>query len=260
MVEKKKAEPKPTKSTPPEQEAPRRLYRSLENRMIAGVCGGFAEYFKIDPTVMRVLWVIAGFLNGFGILAYIVSWLVVSDNPQQAKTGADSRSQPQNAGLIWGVVLIALGLFFLAGRLDLMDNFGYDWVWRPMWFGFFRFDVWLPIAIIAIGVVYLLSVAKKDKQAEDAKAGKTSGGAKVEKKLTRSVDDKMIGGVCGGLAKYFNVDPAIVRIAYALLTVFSSIFPGVIAYIVMLIVVPEETSATPTSTASKATPAKAKGK
>ncbi len=59
------------------------------------------------------------------------------------------------------------------------------------------------------------------------------------KKLRRS-KDKMLGGVCSGIAEYFDIDPTLVRIAYALLTIFSAGFPGVLAYIVLWIVIPEK--------------------
>jgi len=60
----------------------KRLYRSNENRMIAGVCGGIAEYFKLDPTVVRLLWIILIFMGGTGILAYIIAWIIVPENPR----------------------------------------------------------------------------------------------------------------------------------------------------------------------------------
>jgi phage shock protein C len=50
----------------------------------------------------------------------------------------------------------------------------------------------------------------------------------------------MIGGVCGGIAKYFNIDPSLVRIGFVLPTVFSGMIFGIVTYIVMMIVVPEE--------------------
>lgn len=53
----------------------------------------------------------------------------------------------------------------------------------------------------------------------------------------RSTTDKMLGGVCGGLAEYFDLDPTLVRLGYALLTIFT-IFSGVIVYIIMWIIVP----------------------
>ena len=58
------------------------------------------------------------------------------------------------------------------------------------------------------------------------------------KKLRRS-RDKMLGGVCAGIAEYFNLDPTLVRVGYALLSVFSVAFPGILAYIVLLIIMPQ---------------------
>jgi phage shock protein PspC (stress-responsive transcriptional regulator) len=55
----------------------KRLYRSRENRMIAGICGGLGEYFEIDPTFIRLLWILAIFVMGGGILAYFIAWIVV---------------------------------------------------------------------------------------------------------------------------------------------------------------------------------------
>lgn len=61
----------------------------------------------------------------------------------------------------------------------------------------------------------------------------------TEKKLTRS-KDKVLGGVCAGLAEYFGWDPAIVRIAYVLLSIISAAFPGLLVYIILWIVMPEK--------------------
>ncbi len=61
-----------------------------------------------------------------------------------------------------------------------------------------------------------------------------------EKKLYRSKTDKKIAGVCGGLAKYINMDPTLMRLGFALLGIFGIFGPGLIAYIVCAIVIPEE--------------------
>lgn len=58
------------------------------------------------------------------------------------------------------------------------------------------------------------------------------------KKLTRSTD-KVIAGVCGGIAEYFEIDPTLVRVAYAALTIFTTGFPGVLLYIIMLLLMPK---------------------
>ncbi len=60
----------------------KRLYRSTSERRIAGVCGGIAEYFAIDPTLVRLAWVIFIAIGGSGILAYLVAWLIIPE--QQA--------------------------------------------------------------------------------------------------------------------------------------------------------------------------------
>lgn len=55
----------------------KKLYRSDSEKMIAGVCGGIGEYFDIDPTIVRLLWVIFSFMAGCGILAYIICAIII---------------------------------------------------------------------------------------------------------------------------------------------------------------------------------------
>ncbi|MEM6644920.1 MAG: PspC domain-containing protein [Bacteroidota bacterium] len=57
--------------------------------------------------------------------------------------------------------------------------------------------------------------------------------------LTRSRNDRVVAGVCGGLANYFGWDPTIVRVGYVLLSVFMAGFPGLIVYIILALVMPE---------------------
>jgi phage shock protein C len=59
------------------------------------------------------------------------------------------------------------------------------------------------------------------------------------KKLKRSKKERMIAGVCGGLAEYFDMDPSMVRILYVLVSILSAAFPGTLAYIIMWIIIPE---------------------
>lgn len=64
----------------------------------------------------------------------------------------------------------------------------------------------------------------------------------MNKKLQRSSTDSMLGGVCGGLANYFDFDPTLVRVAYVLLSVCTA-FGGVLAYILLMIIMPKEQEA-----------------
>ena len=61
--------------------ARKRLVRPRQGRKIAGVCLGFAEYFDIDVTVVRLVWLIASFMTGIGLLSYPIAWIVMPDEP-----------------------------------------------------------------------------------------------------------------------------------------------------------------------------------
>lgn len=60
-----------------------------------------------------------------------------------------------------------------------------------------------------------------------------------KKRMTRSISDRMIAGVCGGMAEYFDVDPTLVRVGFVLLSVLSAAFPGLVVYLILWLVVPE---------------------
>jgi phage shock protein C len=55
----------------------KRLQRSRTEKMIGGVCGGLADYFTVDPTIVRVLWVLLALLGGAGILLYVILWVIM---------------------------------------------------------------------------------------------------------------------------------------------------------------------------------------
>ncbi len=60
----------------------KKLYKSQTDKKLCGVCGGIAEYFNIDSTIVRLIWVILAVCFGSGILAYIIAALVMPDYPQ----------------------------------------------------------------------------------------------------------------------------------------------------------------------------------
>lgn len=59
----------------------KRLYRIKEDKMIAGVCSGLAEYFDIDPTIMRLAWVVFAFFAGGGVIAYLIGMIIIPYKP-----------------------------------------------------------------------------------------------------------------------------------------------------------------------------------
>jgi phage shock protein C len=86
----KQAESGPAGAAPPPHRAVRRLVRSTNDRKIAGVCAGVADYFDMDTTLVRVLWLLATLVPGPNILAYIILWIAVPEG----RTGVPAASAP----------------------------------------------------------------------------------------------------------------------------------------------------------------------
>ena len=61
----------------------KKLYKSNANKKLCGVCGGIAEYFNVDPTLIRLLWAFCTLFVGAGIFAYIIAAIVMPDQPQE---------------------------------------------------------------------------------------------------------------------------------------------------------------------------------
>jgi phage shock protein C len=127
----------PTREAPP----PRLLRRRLDNRVIAGVCSGLADYFAIDPILIRLAFVVITFAGGAGVLAYIILWIVMTPAPvgTAAQPVATSVS---GQGPFWlGAFLVALGALFLVGNTGLFNW----WNWSLFW----------PLTLVALGVLIL---------------------------------------------------------------------------------------------------------
>ncbi len=202
---------------------PKRLYRSKIDRIFAGVCGGFAEYFNIDPVIVRILFLILIFVNGWGFWIYLVSLIVMRENPHQS---AADRKPQENTSLYWGAGLIILGLVLLAHRWEL-SIFPFEW------FRFWPFDwdvIW-PLTIILLGVLYLIYVLRQD---SEEKTDETQ-----SERLYRSRTEKVVGGVCGGLAEKLNIDPVLIRIGWVIFTLATNFFIGAVIYLVWMIAIPE---------------------
>lgn len=132
------------------------LLRSRRNRVIAGVCAGLADYFKIDIALMRVLFVVATICGSFGFWMYVILWIVLPEENmlEQSASGIDDTiditpkedRRPKNGAMIASLILIFIGL------IALVDNFSsISWVWK-LW----------PVALIIIGVVLIINSQKNN--------------------------------------------------------------------------------------------------
>ena len=214
----------------------KRLYRSKVDRMLSGVCGGLAEYSNIDSVLVRILFVIMGLMGGLGIILYIVGMIIIPENPYQ-KPALKKKSE-KDRSVFWGAFLIVLGGILLINQMNFIPPIN---LWALPWN-----MVW-AVLLIALGAFLLF---KTDRKAETIKPAQPEENSEAEqreeaykpheaKTLFRSKTNRMIAGVCGGLAEYFNMDPTIVRLLYVFLTLFSKGL-GIMAYIILIVAVPEE--------------------
>ena len=74
----------------------KKLYRSKKDKMIAGICGGIAEYFDVDSTLIRLLTVIFILLGGAGFVVYIIAWIIIPETPEKVSDDKfDKREEPK---------------------------------------------------------------------------------------------------------------------------------------------------------------------
>jgi len=140
-----------------------RLYRSHKNSVIGGVCGGLGDYLNTDPLVFRILFAVAFFVGGSGLLIYVILWIVIPqdeipvvntsnniDMENETKTdNMEEQKKPQkNDGNLWGgLILITLGAIFLIDRFVPRIDFG---------------DLW-PLILIVVGVILITTTSQQQK-------------------------------------------------------------------------------------------------
>ncbi|MCF8000429.1 MAG: PspC domain-containing protein [Halanaerobiales bacterium] len=147
----------------------KKLYRSEKDQIIGGVCGGIAEYFGIDPTLVRLAFVLFALIEGAGIIAYIIAWIIIPERPEGHSTkseedvydveinseaedeegeykAAEEKSSPheekkskEQRKRILGLILVALGIFFI------IDSWIPGLYWRRFW----------PVVLIGLGALLI---------------------------------------------------------------------------------------------------------
>ena len=148
----------------------KRLSRSRSDRMLAGVCAGFANFLGIDPIWVRLFFILLALGDGLGVLIYVILWLVLpnSDSPDASiglRAGEFSQrvedmghdinqaaAHPdRNTVKFMGVSLLVLGLFYLLKVLNLA------------WLQWFNRELLFPVLLIAAGIALLYrAFTKKD--------------------------------------------------------------------------------------------------
>ena len=151
----------------------KKLYRSKKDCVIGGVCGGIAEYFDVDSTLVRLLTIAIFFLGESGIIAYIIGWIIIPQNPNgntednsenkgeikgKIKKGTDKANKKleenlpeerskgksgRNRNIVLGVILIIAGLIFMGTTF-------FPWITWVAWGTFW------PVIIIVVGLVIMI--------------------------------------------------------------------------------------------------------
>lgn len=140
------------------------LYRSETSRIIAGVAGGLGEYFNVDPTIIRVLFVLMAVFGGSGLIIYFVLWLIlpsraslskdpqdtirsnIEDMKEQTQSFAHNLGKPSltrdNSRYWWAIIIIVIGFLFLMRNYGLLGGFEFHKLW--------------PLALIVFGLAIIL--------------------------------------------------------------------------------------------------------
>ncbi|HHV01660.1 MAG: PspC domain-containing protein [Defluviitoga tunisiensis] len=142
----------------------KKLYRSRENKVLAGVCGGIGEYFEIDPVIVRLIWIVLTMIWGFGFFLYIIAIFLIPLEPKEIKI-QDVSTSPQESKKDYrhledsdrNIVITLLALFFIV--LGIMVVVGIvvpsTYVFRNIIKGI------LGVTMIIIGI-YLVFRSRKD--------------------------------------------------------------------------------------------------
>ena len=118
----------------------KKLYKDEENKMICGVCAGFADYFDLDPTLVRFIWIVLAFINGIGILLYLVGCVIM---PKKSEVVYDQPVHYSNANSkkkLLGFIFIGIGILVITSTVFSKV------VWQGIW----------GTTLIILGVVLIL--------------------------------------------------------------------------------------------------------
>jgi phage shock protein PspC (stress-responsive transcriptional regulator) len=145
----------------------RRLYRCRQNRRLAGVAGGVAEFFGIDPTLVRVLWFLSIFAGGFSILLYIALAIFVPLEPVSARAaaaGGEGSAGAASGQVVEGHLHAARGngsgrvttfvgvVLILVGGLALVGAVLPDVSWRYLW----------PVFLLGLGALLVVVAIRRE--------------------------------------------------------------------------------------------------
>ena len=127
-----------------------RIYKSSRDKVLAGVCGGVAEYFNIDPVIVRLIWVIATLAGGTGLVVYIIAAIIMPQDGENNSMEREYDNYDSDKGKkILGIAFVLFGIFFISKNyLRWIDN-----------------EALIAVALIGVGVfLYMQNRGGKDEK------------------------------------------------------------------------------------------------
>ena len=199
----------------------KKLYRMQENRMIAGVCAGFAEFFSFDVVLIRVIWVILAF-TGVGVIAYLAALFIMPLAPEEYQLENQKKTMDIEHKKKLGYVLIAFGIVLFLFQLNVFDYlFRYHISWKLIW----------GLVLVTAGLLLLFR--------KNSEHGNKKSNAAFDHNMGRPREERMIFGVCAGMAEWLKIDVSLVRILWVLAT-FASHGIGLVVYFIFVFIFPSQ--------------------
>ena len=202
----------------------KRLVRTRDDSVLAGVCGGFGRYFNLDSALVRLLWVFFTIFGGSGVLAYLVAVFIIPDEstakdvtPRRLIDGFNDKT------ILWGVLVVLVGIILFFQHGEFINS-----IWRHFW----NSGINVLLAMIIIGTVVYFLYKERQKIS-------TMFGLGADMPLSLSDKDKQLAGVCGGIAKSIGMDSTIIRFFWVYGTIMS-VGIGLILYFILALVLPNK--------------------
>ncbi len=245
--------PKAPETEAPKAEKPKRtLYRSPTDKMVGGVCGGLADFFGWDATLIRLFWVVMTLATGGGgFLAYVALWVLLPVGSVAGGQQAPAAIALSERNLIRGAyVLIGLGIVWLLANIGVLGG-----LWGALW-SLVNVFFW-PALLIGIGYMLLrganrdlkvdfanmknkvqgnVNVNGKMPSSDEVKAGMSDVRQRIP--LRRSNSDRILLGVCGGIGQRLGIDSNLVRLIWVAFSI-GSVGMGVLVYVAVGLILPE---------------------
>ncbi|MFH1220769.1 MAG: PspC domain-containing protein [Candidatus Eisenbacteria bacterium] len=196
----------------------KKIHKVRQGRVIDGVCGGVAVFTGIDAIWVRIAWVALALAGGIGVIAYIIG-MYLFPRHESEDVVEQPLSKKASGVLLVGAVLLGLGVMIVL-RLTGVLEYGFWGAWHLAWV------VLWPLTLIGGGLLLLFVYWRETSQGIPG--------------LKRTAEDKMLIGVCGGLGRYFKIDPNIVRFVFALIILLSR-GVGLLIYVVIGLLAPSAT-------------------